>query len=145
MAMRPPAAPPTRARPRPMGLARNTFDGAMARGLCALGAVACTGAGAADPAPWQVVGRQGLVQVVIVPEEQRSDVAAYRAQIARLCPPERTCFVNFHTNSSGVAAALPLPDAIASEATARFRRSAKNGAEILQWSCRLGMQVGECF
>jgi hypothetical protein len=128
-----------------MGLAWNTFDGVMACGLYALGAVACTGAGAADPAPWQVVGRQGLVQVVIVPDGQRSDVAAYRAQIARLCPPERTCFVNFHTNSSGAVLELPLPDAIAAEPTARFRRSAKNGAEILQWSCRLGMQEGECF
>jgi hypothetical protein len=128
-----------------MRLAWNPFGGVPARGLWALAAVVCTGAGAADPAPWQMVGRQGLVQVVIVPEAQRSDVAAYQAQIARLCPPERTCFVNFHTNSSGAEPALPLPDAIASEATARFRRSAKNGAEVLQWSCRLGMREGECF
>ena len=101
-------------------------------------------AAAADEA-WQVVGRQGLMQVVIVPREKATEAAAYRAQIAKLCPPDRTCFINFFTNSSGALAVLPLPDAIAAEATARFRRSTKNGVELLQWSCRLGLAGSECF
>lgn len=102
-------------------------------------------AGAASPEPWAVVGRQGLMQVVIVPKAQAADGAAYREQIAAICPPERTCFVNFYTNSTGAPAALPLADAIAAEATARFRRSTKNGVEVFQWSCRLGLAEGECF
>lgn len=104
-----------------------------------------TAAATAEGETWQVVGHQGLLQVVIVPHEQATDAAAYRAQIARLCPPERTCFINFFTNSSGAVATLPLPDAIAAQATARFRRSTKNGAELLQWSCRLGLAGGNCF
>jgi hypothetical protein len=104
-----------------------------------------TAAAAAEDETWQVVGQQGLLQVVIVPRDKATQAAAYRAQIAKLCPADRTCFINFFTNSSGATAALPLPDAIAAEATARFRRSTKNGAELLQWSCRLGLPGGDCF
>jgi hypothetical protein len=104
-----------------------------------------TAAAAAEDETWQVVGRQGLLQVVIVPRDKATQAAAYRAQIAKLCPADRTCFINFFTNSSGATAALPLPDTIAAEATARFRRSTKNGVELLQWSCRLGFPGGDCF
>jgi hypothetical protein len=100
---------------------------------------------ASDVASWQVVGRQGLLQVVIVPAERATDAAAYQAEVAKLCTPQSTCFINFFTNSSGAQAELPLPDAIANEATARFRRSMKNGIEIFQWSCRLKLGDGECF
>jgi hypothetical protein len=104
-----------------------------------------TAACAEDLSSWLVVGTQGLMQVVIVPNELAHDAAAYQAQIARLCQPAKTCFINFYTNSSGVKPVLPLPDAIAAEATARFRRSIKNGAEVFQWSCRLGVNDGQCF
>ena len=99
---------------------------------------------AAAEAPWAVAGQQGLLKVVIVPTAQATDMAAYKGQIASLCPGDRTCFVNFFTNSTGAPVALPLPDAIADEATARFRRSTKNGADLFQWSCRLKLG-GECF
>ncbi len=102
-------------------------------------------AASADEPAWTVVGRQGLMQVVIVPKEQAADIAAYRAQIPRLCAPDTTCFVNFFTNTSGATLALPLPDAIAAEATARFRRSTKNGVEVFQWSCRMGLGTPDCF
>lgn len=96
-------------------------------------------------APWTVVGRQGLMQVVIVPKEQAADPLAYRAQVPKLCAPDTTCFINFYTNSTGAALELPLPDAIAAEATARFRRSTKNGVEVFQWSCRMGLGTPDCF
>lgn len=108
-------------------------------------AVSAATAVAAEDEAWQVVGQQGLLQVVIVPRDKAAQTAAYRAQIARLCPADRACFINFFTNSSGAAASMPLPDAIAAEATARFRRSTKNGTELLQWSCRLGLPGGDCF
>ena len=100
-----------------------------------------------DSSSWQVVGVQGLVQVVVVPKEQARDLSAYKVQLARVCPPERTCFVNFYENTSGAKAELPLPDAIANEATARFRRSMKNGAELFQWSCRVAESTNDaqCF
>jgi len=94
---------------------------------------------------WPLVGTQGVVRVVIVPADQASDAEAYQRQIDRLCPPGETCFVNFHTNSTGATAALPLPDAIAREVTARFRRSAKVGREIFEWSCRLKVEDAPCF
>lgn len=107
--------------------------------LAAVGA-----AGAADEA-WTVAGRQGVVLQVIVPVAQARDRAAYFREVERLCDPERTCFVNFYTNSSGAPLALPLPDAVAHEATATFRRSMKRGAETFQWSCRLQMADEPCF
>lgn len=100
---------------------------------------------AQPPAPWQVAGRQGLMLLVIVPAEQARDQAAYEAQIKQFCPPQRTCFVNFYTNSTGAEASVPLPDAIGSEATATFRRSMKQGAESFRWSCRLQQPLPNCF
>ncbi len=94
---------------------------------------------------WLVAGQQGLVRFVIVPAAQASDASAYQREIARLCEPERTCFLNFYTNASGAPVAVPLPDAIAAEATATFRRSMKNGAERFLWSCRMKMAQAECF
>lgn len=95
--------------------------------------------------PWTVVGRQGIVQVVIVPKDAATDRAAYDAQLVRLCPADTTCFVNFFTNSQGAPAALPLPDAISHEPTATFRRSMKKGAEQFQWSCRVKPGEEGCF
>ena len=100
---------------------------------------------AAEPSAWEVAGRQGLVQMVIVPAEQAADRAAYLAQLARLCAPEQTCFVNFYTNPTGAAVQLPLPDAVDHAATARYRFSAKNGVRVFQWSCRMKQDDDECF
>jgi hypothetical protein len=107
--------------------------------------LAATAAPAQTPPPWQVAGRQGLLLLVIVPMDQARDQAAYEAQIKQLCPPERTCFVNFYTNSTGVEATVPLPDAIDQQATATFRRSMKQVAESFRWSCRMQQAVPSCF
>lgn len=102
------------------------------------------GQGQADEA-WQVVGELGRLQVVILPEARARDVSAYERQIARLCVPGQTCFINFHTNSTGAPPALPLPEAISREVTARFRRSMKGGREMMEWSCRLQLPDLPCF
>lgn len=94
---------------------------------------------------WPVAGQLGLVRLVIVPLDQSRDREAYTRQIDRLCEPERTCFLNFYTNSTGAPAAVPLPDAIDQEATAVFRRSAKQGAESFRWSCRMRLSSETCF
>ena len=92
-----------------------------------------------------MIGEQGVVRLVLVPTEQASNYSAYESQIARLCDPERTCFLNFYTNSTGANLGVPLPDAIASEATATFRRSMKRGAQLFMWSCRLKVPGKDCF
>jgi hypothetical protein len=100
---------------------------------------------AAAEEAWPVAGQQGLVRFVIVPAAQASDAQAYVRQIKMLCEPDRTCFLNFYTNSSGAAVAVPLPDAIADESTATYRRSSKQGAERFLWSCRMKMPQEGCF
>lgn len=106
----------------------------------------CAASHAAAPAAtWPVAGRQGVIQVVIVPEAAARDRAAYAQQIEQLCPPQSTCFLNFHTNSRGAPLAVPLPDAIAQESTAVFRRSVKQGGEYFRWSCRMGIDAANCF
>lgn len=117
---------------------------ALAPWVAVAAVLGATHAMAAETA-WPVAGQQGLVRYVIVPAEQARDGEAYLRQVGRLCDPERTCFLNFYTNSSGAPVSVPLPDAIAAEATATFRRSMKNGAERLQWSCRMKMPQQECF
>lgn len=94
---------------------------------------------------WPTAGQQGLVRFIIVPAAQASDRTAYERQILDLCDPQRTCFLNFYTNSTGATPAVPLPDAIASEATATYRRSMKNGVQMFKWSCRLKRSEPDCF
>lgn len=103
------------------------------------------GAAASAGPGWPVAGTQGLVRFVIVPEAQARDREAYAREIAALCEPGATCFLNFYTNSSGAPVAMPLPDAIDREPTALYRRSAKQGAERFQWSCRLQQGNEPCF
>jgi hypothetical protein len=102
-------------------------------------------AAAATAKTWPVIGQQGLVRFVIVPVDQASDQDAYDNQIASLCELGHTCFLNFYTNTSSITPAVPLPDAIANEATATFRRSMKNGLELFMWSCRMKIPSKECF
>jgi hypothetical protein len=103
------------------------------------------GAAQTAPEPWAVAGRQGSILQVIVPQALASNREAYRAQIEAFCAGRETCFVNFYTNSTGAALTLPLPDAIANEATAVLRRSAKQGSEGFRWSCRLALPEPNCF
>ena len=100
---------------------------------------------AAESDAWPVIGQQGLVRFVLVPSELASTYVAYENQISRLCEPERTCFLNFYTNSTGATPAMPLPDAIANEATATYRHSMKNGIQVFLWNCRLKIPGRECF
>jgi hypothetical protein len=113
--------------------------------VVALGIAAPVKAVAAPADGWPVAGRQGLVRFVIVPMEQAADMSAYERQIASLCDPERTCFLNFYTNSTSAQPEVPLPDAIANEATATYRRSMKNGVQVFTWSCRMKRSAQDCF
>jgi hypothetical protein len=94
---------------------------------------------------WAEVGRQGITRFVIVPMAQARDRQAYAQQIDKLCQPNESCFLNFFTNSSGIAVGLPLPDAVLQEPTVIYRRSPKQGAELFRWSCRLALPEGNCF
>jgi len=127
-----------------MSMPRNNLSFRIRVGVLVAAALIAGRAGAADEA-WAVAGQQGLVRFVIVPQALEKDVQAYARQVARLCEPERTCFLNFYTNSTGAPLGVPLSDAIASEATATFRRSSKQGAERFQWSCRLKLVQEGCF
>lgn len=120
------------------------FVPTLARGLAAL-SLAGAGAALAADEPWAVAGQQGLVRLVIVPPALARDAAAYARQIERLCEPDRSCFLNFFTNSTGAPLAVPLPDAIGHEATAVFRRSTKQGAELFRWACRVQVDAENCF
>ena len=114
-------------------------------GLLASLLVMSGNASAAPIDTWATAGQQGLVRFIIVPMEHASDRSAYERQILNLCDPERTCFLNFYTNSTAATQAVPLPDAIASEATATYRRSMKNGVQMFKWSCRLKLSEQDCF
>ncbi len=100
---------------------------------------------AAESPGWNVVGRQGIVALVLVPEAQATELEAYEREIDSLCKPDQTCFLNFYTNSKGLAVTVPLPDGIANEATATFRRSTKQGAQMFMWSCRMKVSANACF
>lgn len=85
------------------------------------------------------------MQFVIVPTAQARNREAYAQQVALLCQPQMTCFINFFSNSTGAPVSMPLSEAITQEPTALFRRSTKQGAELFRWSCRMGADEGNCF
>ena len=109
--------------------------------LCVAGAAQA----ADDEAPWPVAGRQGIIRIVIVPTAQAADRAAYARQIERLCGTAETCFLNFYTNATGAPVTVPLPDAIAEEASAVLRRSGKQQTEGFRFACRLKTGDETCF
>lgn len=94
---------------------------------------------------WQVAGRLGLLQFVVVSESRAKDRAFYDSIVTSLCEPDATCFLRFFTNSKKAPVKVPLPDAILAEPTAMFQRSAKQGNAVFQWSCRTGLAAGNCF
>lgn len=110
-------------------------------------ATAAPAATAASPPvePWVVVGRQGVMLHVIVPTALARDQPAYERQLPLLCEPERTCFINFYTNSTNAPLALPLPDVIEHEFTAVYRKSVKRASEGIRFSCRMQIDPGNCF
>ena len=113
------------------------------------GVLAAPAALAADALPrgpdWQVAGRLGLLQFVVVSESRAKDREFYDSIVKSLCEPDTTCFLRFFTNSKKAPVKLPLPDAILAEPTAMFQRSAKQGNAVFQWSCRTGLAAGNCF
>jgi len=101
--------------------------------------------GAADPdTPWQLAGRMGSAQFIIVPEAQARDPAYYARVIAQACPKGESCFLRFFTNSHDLPLGLPLADPIYAEQTAMFSRSMKAQREVFEFSCRMGLPE-ECF
>lgn len=108
-------------------------------------APASAAASAAAASSWLEAGRQGVTRLVIVPLAQARDKAAYLREIAALCAGSESCFINFYTNSSGAEVAVPLPEAIAQQAVAAYRLSAKRGSEVLRFSCRLALEDPNCF
>lgn len=97
------------------------------------------------PEAWPIAGQQGIMRFVIVPTALARDREAYARQIDLLCQTGQSCFLNFYTNTQGAVLAVPLPDAIDRQATAVFRRSIKQGAELMRWSCRLQVAADDCF
>lgn len=100
---------------------------------------------AAPTAGWQNAGRLGLVQYIVVDATKARDRAFYDRIVDAACTERPTCFLRFFTNTTGAPVAVPLPDAIAAEATAIFQRSDKRGGADFRWSCRMQQSDGVCF
>ena len=94
---------------------------------------------------WTVMGHQGIVLMVLVPLDQAKDEAAYQHQISLICGEQINCFLNFYTNSRNAEVAIPLPDEIAHEVTATYRKTYKKGVPLFTWSCRMQMIADSCF
>ena len=94
---------------------------------------------------WTVMGRQGIVLMVLVPAAEARDETAYTREIEKICKEEINCFLNFYTNSKNAEVAVPLPDEISHEVTATYRKTYKKGVPLFTWSCRMQMIADSCF
>lgn len=117
--------------------------------LLSVGLLLARAGSAADALPsgpdWQVAGRLGLLQFIVVSESRAKDRDFYDSIIKSLCEPDTTCFLRFFTNSKKAPVTVPLADAILAEPTVMFQRSVKQSNAAFQWSCRLGIPTGNCF
>lgn len=108
-------------------------------------APAASGHSAPAGADWTFAGRMGIVQYVIVPAGRSGERAYYERVVEGQCGAAPRCFLRFFTNTDGAEVALPLPDAIARQATALYQRSDKRGSAEFRWSCRMPVATPDCF
>lgn len=109
-----------------------------------LGLAGATAWAGSAQTPWQLAGRLGDAQFIIVPESFARDRDYYDRVVEEACNKGESCFLRFFTNSRKLPVAMPLADEIYAEQTAMFSRSMKQLHEVFQFRCRLGLP-GDCF
>lgn len=92
-----------------------------------------------------IAAQMGIMQFVIVPLKYGKHKAFHVETIKILCPVNKTCFLNFFTNSKNAEISSPLNDSILNEPTLIYRRSSKHQNATFQWSCRLKLAITTCF
>ena len=93
---------------------------------------------------YSVIGTQGSMRAVSIPEGEVSNASYYREVVQAECPRNGICIISFFSGVSSVT--WPLSDAAVAAQTAQYNRNPNSGMDRLLFSCRLAIgQTAECF
>jgi hypothetical protein len=93
---------------------------------------------------YSVIGAQGSMRAVSIPEEEVSNESYYREVVRFECPKNGICIISFFSGVSSVT--WPLSDAAVAAQTAQYNRNPNSGMDRLLFSCRLEIgRISDCF
>lgn len=96
-------------------------------------------------ADWEVLGRQGRMQFVLVPKSQAADRQFFERAAKALCPPGQVCQVMFWTDRKYVASRTPFSDAQLNRLAAQYNQNPNTGFVQLLMPCRIDPNPNRCF
>src|SRR4051812_25076508 len=88
-------------------------------------------------ADWEVVGRQGRMQFVLVPTSQAIDRQFFERAAKALCPSAQVCQVMFWTERQYVPSRTPFTDTQLSKLAAQYNQNPNTGLTQLLLPCRV--------
>jgi hypothetical protein len=99
----------------------------------------------ASAADWEVLGRQGRMQFVLVAKSHAADRQFFERAAKTLCPPGQVCQVMFWTDRKYVATRTPFTDAQLSQLAAQYNQNPNTGFVQLLMPCRIDPNPNRCF
>jgi len=96
-------------------------------------------------ADWEVLGRQGRMQFVLISKSHASDRQFFERAAKALCPPGQVCQIMFWTDRKHVASRTPFTDAQLNQLAAQFNQNPNTGLVELLMPCRIDPNPKRCF
>ena len=95
---------------------------------------------------WSVVRTQGMVKLVVVPKARERDYSLYEDAVAKLCPRDRHCGVQFWSDRRHVPPGSPLnmTDAQLNARLAAYVQNPRTGHRELVYDCRIKADPKYC-
>ncbi len=92
---------------------------------------------------WRIIGEQGLMQFISVPEEHAADRQFYMRIADELCRRGQICILHFFIDRDRVS--FPFSDADLAAQSAAFNLNPNTGMRRLLLACSLDPDPERCF
>jgi len=99
----------------------------------------------ASAAEWEVLGRQGRMQFVLVSKSRAADRQFFERAAKALCAPGQVCQVMFWTDRKYVASRTPFTDAQLNQLAAQYNQNPNTALVQLLMPCRIDPNPDRCF
>ena len=96
-------------------------------------------------ADWEVLGRQGRMQFVLVSKSHATDRQFFERAAKTLCPSGQVCQVMFWTDRKHVPSRTPFTDAQLNQMAAQYNQNPNTGFVQLLMPCRIDPNPNRCF
>ena len=96
-------------------------------------------------AEWELLGRQGQMQFVLVTKSHAADRQFFERAAKALCPSGQVCQIMFWTDRKHVASRTPFTDAQLNQLAAQYNQNLNTGLVQLLMPCRIDPNPNRCF